>query len=242
MSCIAHQHGRPTQEGGLVAVVGKSGVCSVVASVSGASPQGRPTYSPRGATNCKPWEKRSPERARERANSRARREYARLLRGIEHPCWTLVLTRDRCIDLNLRRHAWHVLLTRMRERWPDVQAWTMYEWGQKRRGLHLHIVIKGAPAITREWVIHVVSLLGDGTEVHMQEMRGDIPLLGGDAAVSMRKDRGTAAYVARYLTKQVANPSYFRQWPPRFRPISVTRGWCQDWKPARASRLSSAGS
>lgn len=102
-----------------------------------------------------------------RLNQRARREYVRLLRGMQDaPCCMVTLTQkvERSLDLRLRSDAWHVLLTRMRQRWPDCQAWTVYEY-KPRCGVHLHTVVRGVPGITEEWVDHVVSLLGDGTEV-----------------------------------------------------------------------------
>ena len=103
-------------------------------------------YSPRTDANCKSEKRRSPEQ--DRWNQRARREFARLERGMAgHACWSLVLTRGHCMNLDLRCIAWHRLLTHRHQRWPAMQAWTMYEYGP-RSGVHLHAVIYGVPGIS----------------------------------------------------------------------------------------------
>jgi hypothetical protein len=137
--------------------------------------------------------------------------------GMEYPCWFVTLTRGHCLDLDLRRNAWHMLLTRLGKQWPDVEAWTTYEYGPKRRGVHLHAIVKRAPGLTPEWVDHIMALLGDGTEAHLEPTYEN------------------SEHLARYLTKQLGDLEYFRQWPRYVRPISMTHGWCPDWVPDRPS-------
>src|SRR5262249_39665875 len=82
-------------------------------------------YFPRHTTNRKP---RGGKTRVERHNQRARQEYARLLRGMQgHQCWLVTLTRRRCLDVGLRQQAWHGLRTRLTQRWPDAEAWTVVE-------------------------------------------------------------------------------------------------------------------
>jgi hypothetical protein len=172
-------------------------------------------YSPRKSLNCKPVRVQSQHRPRIREqaqrNQRARREYTRLLNGMQGQVyWSLTLTRGRCLDLDLRRYAWHTVLTRLRQTWPTMEAWTVYEYS-RRRGVHLHAVIKGVPGFLPEWATYIVGLLADGTQIHVEKSRGD------------------AEFHARYLTKQLADPKYVDQWPRHCRVVSVTRGWCPDW-------------
>ena len=162
-------------------------------------------YSPRSGKNCK-----SLPSLQERLNGRARREYVRLLRGMQGgQCWLVTLTRGRGLDLLLREEAWHPLLTRLRQRWPECQAWTVYEWGD-RRGVHLHVVIKETSGLTEEWLQHVVGLLQNGTKVCVQPVTDPTG-------------------IARYLTKQLPNKRIMTGWPKHFRPVTTTRGWCAEW-------------
>lgn len=167
------------------------------------------TYSPRSATNRKRWGGRT---IQERRNQRVRQEYAKLHRGmLGQECWFFTLTCGRRLDPAIRKDVWHVLRTRLKQQWPEMQAWTVVEWG-KRRGVHLHAVVKGTPGLTEEWLQHVVELLHDETAIHI-----------GDACLH------STDQLARYLTKQHADPRQAMGWPRGFHPFSATRGWCPDW-------------
>ena len=173
------------------------------------------TYSPRNASICKRSHARRPATkqpetksamARQR-NHRARQEYARLLEGIVgHECWFATLTRAYCADLRLRPFAWHQIRTRLKQRWPGMEALTVYEYST-RSGVHLHVVIRGTPGINWGWMQHVVDLLGDGTKVDFRPVYG-------------------ARGLAHYLTKTLSGAAFDSAWPRYFRPISTTRGWC----------------
>jgi hypothetical protein len=167
-------------------------------------------YSPRRDANCK---RVSATQARARRNQRTRLEYARLMRGMwGEDCWFLTLTQGRRADLLVRAHAWHVVLTRLRQAWPQVEAWTVVEY-TRERGVHLHAVIKGAPTLTSAWLDHIASLLGDGTRAHLKPVDNKPGL-------------------ARYLTKQLAALAAYAAadgWPRRFRPVTTTRGWLPGW-------------
>jgi hypothetical protein len=117
-------------------------------------------------------------RTREELNRKSRREYERLRRGMEgHDCWWFALTAPRGVGILLRESAWHILLTRIRQRkgWEDAQAWTVYE-RKERRDIHLHVVIKNTPGITASWLSDIVELLQDGTQIggfdHIYEAPG----------------------------------------------------------------------
>jgi hypothetical protein len=174
-----------------------------------------PTDSYGSALNCKSQREAElylrASRQQVRRNQRARRERDRLFRGMEgRTCWMLTISRGRCLDLDLRRYTWHIILTRLRQRWPRVEAWTVYEYGE-RRGVHLHTIIKGVPGFTPEWLTYLVELCADGTQIHIQKTWGRVERL------------------TRYLTKDLDDPQYANQWPRHFRPVSVTRRWCPDW-------------
>jgi hypothetical protein len=126
-----------------------------------------------------------------------------------HECWLLTVTRGRdVLGCDLRSGAWHVLLTRMKQQWPEAQAWTCLEYG-KRRGVHLHAVVKNtAGLLTQAWLDQWVALQGDGTCVHLVRVYGDSETL------------------PRYLTKSLAQAYAPGSWPRYVRPVSATRGWC----------------
>jgi len=125
-----------------------------------------------------------------------------------HQCWLITLTKPHDLDFGLRQ-SWHVLRTRLRQKWPDCQAWTVVEWKQ-RRGVHLHAVVKGTPDISAAWVEHVVRLLRDGTEVHIE------PVYDPEG-------------LAHYVTKSLADKQVMSGWPKHFRPVTTTRGWWPEW-------------
>jgi hypothetical protein len=131
-----------------------------------------------------------------------------------HQCWFFGLTDGRSLDLLLRRD-WHHILTRLRQEWPCCEGWTVYEWATAR-GVHLHIVVKIAPGLTKDWLEHVVSLLPESVQV------------GGFKQVNY--DPG----LADYLCKQLADLRISTGWPKYFRPISTTRGWCPGWESTEA--------
>lgn len=125
-------------------------------------------------------------------------------------CWFITLTQGYGDLLLHRAGAWHRLLTRLRKRWPDCQAWTVLEYGT-RRGVHLHIAVKGTPGITAEWLEYLVGLVGDGTHVHSKEVHNQVRL-------------------ARYLAKQLANQPLMSGWPKYLHLVSTTRRWCPEWR------------
>jgi hypothetical protein len=135
-------------------------------------------------------------------------------------CWLLTLTCGRRADLLVRSHAWHVVLTRLRQTWPQVEAWAVVEYTHER-GVHLHAVIKGAPTLTSTWLDHVVSLLGDGTHAHLESVTHKSSL-------------------AHYLTKQLGACAAADGWPRYFRPVTTTQRWLPGWAsraPRNARRL-----
>jgi hypothetical protein len=127
-----------------------------------------------------------------------------------HQCWFLSLTRGYCLDPRFRQQAWHKLSTRLQQDWPEMQAWTVIEFSPKR-GVHLHVVLKGVPGISREWVDHVVGLQQDGTAAHLECVHD-------------------AEGLVLYLTKGLADSNAASGWPRYFRPVTATRGWCPDWR------------
>lgn len=167
---------------------------------------GGAAYSPRYVTNRK---SRGGRTLKERQNQRARREYARLCSGMAgQDCWFITITCGRYLDLNIRKDVWHSLRTRLRQQWPTAEAWTATEWSQ-RRGVHLHAVVKGTPGLTLDWVDHLLGLRQDGAAAFVEQVRPD-----------------TESVLARYLTKQFAQPQHIQHWPRGFHPFSATRGWC----------------
>jgi hypothetical protein len=120
------------------------------------------------------------------------------------PCWFVTLTRGRCLDTTFRADIWYTFRTRLLQRWPAMQAWTVLEWGRER-GIHLHAVLRGTPGITAEWVQHLADLAG--TAAHMEEVVDPVGLAG-------------------YLTKGLLERALTDAWPRYFRPVSQTRGWC----------------
>jgi hypothetical protein len=166
-------------------------------------------YSPRTVTNRKPSlrTKRDIE-----DNRRARVAYVKLLRGMQgHRCYAVTLIKGRGLDLDLRADAWSMVRTRCGQRWPDTfEAWTGYEYGPQR-GVHLNVVIKGTPGLTREWIEHMLMLIDDGTCVgYFREVYG-------------------AEGLARYWTKEIRDARKNNHWPRGFRPFTTTRGWCPEW-------------
>lgn len=167
------------------------------------------SYSPRSDTNRKGRHGRTPQ---ERRNQRARQEYARLLQGMRgHQCWFVTLTWAWRYSLEIRHDVWHILRTRLKQRWPRVEAWTTVEWAGTT-GIHLHAVVKQAPDLSDEWLHHIMELLGSGVKC---DLRPVYP--------------ASAAELARYLTKQIAQPNHIQSWPRGFHPFSATRGWCPQW-------------
>lgn len=166
-------------------------------------------YSPRNDTNCKGY---VGGYRRRRLNQRTRREFSRLIRGMDAgPCWFVTLIRGHCTDFSLRCHVWHVALTRLRQRWPEAQAWTIYEWNL-RRGVHLHVVLRGVDGIDCAWLEHVVAL------ADAQAAVGDFQLVYDGARL------------ARYLLKQLPDAKIATGWPRNFRPVSTTREWAPEWQ------------
>lgn len=121
-------------------------------------------------------------------------------------CYFFTLTRGRDEGIWLRRFNWHSLSTRLRQRWLDFAAFTVFEWSSQR-GTHLHVVVRGAPELTYEWVQAVVLRLGEGSSV------------GGFEPV--HNPQGLASYLA----KQLVDPRIINGWPRNFRPVTFTRNW-----------------
>lgn len=145
-------------------------------------------------------------------NRLARNKYALLLQGMqEGGCYHIVLTRGRCIDLGMREEEWRRLRIRLKKQWPLFQAWTVMQWSTSR-GVHLHVIIKGTPGIKKEWIDHVVSLMGNGSGVYL------VPIEPNEAPI-----------LARYVTRQLGDKKQMRAWPRYFRPVTTTRGWCPEW-------------
>jgi hypothetical protein len=168
------------------------------------------TYAPFGSTYSGGLDR---TRTREALNRKARREYARLIKGMEgYDCWWFDLTAPRGVGVLLRESAWHILLTRIRQRkgWEDAQAWTVYEW-KERRSIYLHVVIKNTAGITASWLSDIVELLQDGTQIGGFDHIYDAP------------------GAAHYLTKQLSDEAVALAWPRGFRVATVTRKWCPEW-------------
>lgn len=172
-------------------------------------------YSPRTVTNRT---SSKPVRIRDaRLNCRSRREYARVLRGMEgYECFLVTLTHGRGLDLLLRAEAWRRLRTRLGQKWPDFAAWSVYEYSHLR-GVHMHVIVKDTPGLDEAWIEHVVGLVGDGTAVHI------VPI-----------NSSRTAYVARYVTKQLSDRRIASGWPRGFRAVSCTRNWCPRWLSRKA--------
>jgi hypothetical protein len=135
-------------------------------------------------------------------------------------CWLLTLTRGRGADLMVRACSWHVVLTRIKQTWPEAEAWAVVEYSAAR-GVHLHAVVRGAPTLSSAWLDHVVALLGDGTRAHLTPVTNKSGL-------------------AHYLTKQLADRAIADAWPRYFRPVTTTRRWLPGWAngaPWRARKL-----
>jgi len=145
-------------------------------------------------------------------NRLARAKYVLLLRGMQDgPCHHLVLTKGRSIDPNMRQEEWRRLRIRLNKQWPGFQAWNTIQWSD-RRGVHIHAIIKGTPGITKEWLNHVMDLMGNGSSIYLTEV-----------------NPYDAPYVARYVTRKLGDKKQMRSWPRYFRPVTTTRGWCPEW-------------
>ena len=77
------------------------------------------------------------------------------------PCWFVTIVHGRSVDAGLRAHIWHPLRTLLLHTFPDAAACTSIEWGVLR-GVHLHAIITGAPALTCEWVERAVARIQPG--------------------------------------------------------------------------------
>jgi hypothetical protein len=152
---------------------------------------------------------------------RGARERARLEYGLSlGPRHFITEVRGFNLDLAFRRDAWYLLRTRLQQEWPGAQAWTCLEYSS-RRGIHMHIMVRGAPTLTVDWLAHVVSLLpadeqGQRVTVDFQPV-------------------SDAEGLARYLTKQLRKPGYWDGMPRHFHPVSATHDWAPGWQ-AEADR------
>jgi hypothetical protein len=172
-------------------------------------PTDRSGYSPKSVKYCTGGKRTS--RA-DYHKQRQRRVYQQLVRGMhEEPCIFFTLTSGQDRLLLLRPVAWHRLSAHLYRQWPEFQACSVYEYA-KRRGVHLHVVVKGTPGITEAWLQHVVCLIGNGTQVGGWREVYDV--------------EGLAAY----LTKDLGDAAQVKGWPKRFRPATFTRKWCPRWR------------
>jgi hypothetical protein len=180
-------------------------------------------YSPQSSTFCKRqpplWRFTSPW---ERERKYLRREYARLLNGLEgHHAYLLTIVQGHGLDCNIRRNVWHRIWTRIRQVWPAAEAWTVIEF-RKRRGVHLHAVIKGASSLTQAWIDQVTASQPERTSGHLKDVHDPEGL-------------------AHYLTKDLRQPDVRAGWPRHFRPCSSTRGWYPSSPQQSASASARAG-
>lgn len=142
----------------------------------------------------------------------AREQRARLLRGMaDANCWMITLKGDRIHHSFLRSEDWRIVWIRIRQKWPEAQAFTVYEY-KKNVLMHLHVVVKHTPGISTDWVRHIIHLRHDDREVKIKVQ--DVYFKPG---------------VARYLTKQLSNRRVMNGWPKNFRPTTATHGWSPGW-------------
>jgi hypothetical protein len=183
-----------------------------------------PGYSPRTVTNRNtPSFIKQPQHSTPALNRKARREYAKLRLGMQgQECYLLTLTKGRGIDLRLRSDEWKVIRTRLGQRYPNFEAFTIYEFSPLR-GVHLHVVIKGVPNLDVDWLKHVVSLQANGTQIHV------VPIGRADQDKTL-DEHG----ISHYLTKQIADEKKMAGWPKGFRVTSSTRNFCPGWMSRRA--------
>jgi hypothetical protein len=71
----------------------------------------------------------------------------------------------------------------------------------------LHVVVRGTPGITVDWLNQTLSALDDGTSIRAFEAVYDLEGL------------------STYLTKHIANKSIADGWPRYFRPVTFTHEW-----------------
>jgi hypothetical protein len=124
----------------------------------------------------------------------------------EERLYFLTITRGRCLDPHLRAGAWHRIRTRLKQRWPRMEAWTVVEYS-KKRAIHIHGVVKRTPGLESDWVEHLADLFQDGTEARLDDVHDPAGLAG-------------------YLTKDLTPAKLRGTWQRHFHPVSRTRGWC----------------
>ena len=141
-----------------------------------------------------------------------RARYKRVLRAVEYGLtvegmspWFITVTQGYCVDIALRANVWHSFLTRLQQHHPGAAACTFIELS-KKRGIHLHAIVIGAPDFSPSWAEHAIARALPGAKCHCVE------------AVSP----GT---LAQYVTKQLADPAVLAGWPRCFRPYSMSRNW-----------------
>ena len=135
---------------------------------------------------------------------------ARVRAGMENSdCRFITVTTNRGHHLDIRGGMWHNVLTRMRKRWPQMEAWTVLEW-KVNVGVHMHTVVKGITVFDEEFVRRVISLSDPSANVCIKRVSDPVRL-------------------AAYLTKQLTDDRVMSGWPRYFRPVSCTRGWAPGW-------------
>jgi hypothetical protein len=108
---------------------------------------------------------------------------------------------------------WKRFRMRVERRWGRIEYIAVVE-RQKRGAAHVHVVYRG-PFIPQQWLSRVAAECGFG---RVADIRRSNPKL-------MR-------YLAKYLTKELSDPSAA---PPRyFRRVRWSRGWCVWEKRSRA--------
>jgi hypothetical protein len=103
----------------------------------------------------------------------------------------------------------HRLMARLQRKFGPIEYYAVVE-RQKRGAAHIHMVYRG-PYIVQVWLSRAARECGFGKIADIRKAPSNI-----------------ARYLAKYLTKELSDPSAA---PPRyFRRVRVSRHW-SDWKP-----------
>ena len=106
---------------------------------------------------------------------------------------------------------WHRFQAKLRRRFGTIEYVAVVE-RQKRGAAHVHVLYRG-PFIPWQWLGQAASGSGSGKVVDIR-----------------KPARAIERYLAKYLTKELADP---RAAPPRyFRRVRRSRHW-SDWRPAK---------
>lgn len=141
------------------------------------------------------------------------------------PCWLITLrklieTEQGWVNVTniqtaMRGEIWTPLLKEIRGPWPETQAWSVLEWGEKATGVHLHGVVRGPVGITSAWLDETVRGIRLDYTAHLEPIKDQIITEGPH----------TGEEVVVYLTKQLRMQDILEGWPPYTHVVARTGSW-----------------